>query len=42
MIVITNFIIAESHALFANRLGSELARTWLKGLCWPVERITHG
>jgi len=22
-------------------LGSELARTWLKGLCWPVERITE-
>ncbi len=41
IIVITNFIIAESHALLANRLGSELARTWLKGLCWPVERITE-
>ena len=41
MIVITNFIVAESHALLANRLGPELARTWLKGLCWPVERITE-
>ena len=27
MIVITNFVVAESHALLANRLGPELART---------------
>lgn len=41
IILITNFIVAETHALLANRLGPELARTWLKGLCWPVERITE-
>lgn len=41
IILITNFIVAETHALIANRLGPELARTWLKGLCWPVERITE-
>jgi predicted nucleic acid-binding protein len=39
-VVITNFIVAECHALLANRLSPELARAWLKGLCWPVERIT--
>lgn len=40
-VVITNFILAECHALLANRLSPEIARSWLKGLCWPVERITE-
>ena len=32
---------AECHALLANRLSPEIARSWLKGLCWPVERVTE-
>ncbi|NPV80516.1 MAG: PIN domain-containing protein [Firmicutes bacterium] len=40
-VVITNFIVAECHALLMSRLGPEIARGWLKGLCWPVERITE-
>lgn len=38
-VVITNFIVAECHALLAGRLSPEIARNWLKGLCWPVERV---
>jgi len=40
-IVVTNFMVAECHALLANRLGSEIARAWLEGLCWPIERVTE-
>lgn len=40
-VVITNFILAECHALLTNRLSPEIARSWLKGLCWPVERVTE-
>ncbi|MDH7578285.1 MAG: PIN domain-containing protein [Bacillota bacterium] len=40
-VVITNFIVAECHALLSSRLGPEIARSWLKGLCWPVERVTE-
>jgi predicted nucleic acid-binding protein len=36
-VVITNFILAECHALLTNRLSPE----WLRGLCWPVERVTE-
>lgn len=38
-VVVTNFIMAECHALLAGRLSLEIARSWLKGLCWPVERV---
>jgi len=38
--VITNLIVAETHALLLNKLGPEIARRWLQGLCWPVERVT--
>ncbi|GAB6275341.1 MAG: PIN domain-containing protein [Peptococcaceae bacterium] len=41
VVIITNFIMAECHALLANRLSPEIARSWLKGLCWPVERVTE-
>ncbi|KUK09978.1 MAG: putative ribonuclease VapC [Clostridia bacterium 41_269] len=41
MVVITNFIVAECHALLFSRSGPEIARSWLKGLCWPVERVTE-
>lgn len=39
--IITNFVIAECHALISGRLGHELARTWLNGLCWPIERVSE-
>lgn len=39
-VVITNFIMAETHALLMHRLGPEIARAWLDKQCWPVERIT--
>ncbi|MDN5376190.1 MAG: uncharacterized protein PWQ39_1230 [Thermacetogenium sp.] len=41
MVMLTNFIVAECHALLSSRLGPEIARAWLKGLCWPVERVTE-
>lgn len=40
-IVLTNFIIAECHALLSSRLNHEIARNWLENLCWPVERVTE-
>lgn len=39
--VLTNFIVAETHALLSRRLGSEAARHWLIHSTWPVERITE-
>lgn len=39
-VVITNFILAETHALILSKLGYTIARTWLEGQCWPVERAT--
>ncbi len=40
-ILLTNFIVAECHALIARRLGPDLGRAWLRGLVWPVERVTE-
>lgn len=40
VVTLTNFIVAETHALILARLGSGLARDWLKGLRWPIERAT--
>lgn len=40
-ILISNFILAECHAIISGRLGHELARKWLQNQCWPVERITE-
>lgn len=40
-IIVTNFIIAECHAIISGRLGYELARNWLKNLCWPWERVSE-
>lgn len=37
--LLTNFIVAESHALSLSRLGVALAREWLLRNVWPVERI---
>lgn len=39
-VLLTNFIVAECHALLLNRLGPEIARDWLDEQCWPVERVT--
>ncbi len=40
-VFLTNFIVAEAHALLAGRLGHRVARQWLRGLAWPVERATE-
>lgn len=38
--LLTNFVVAEVHALCLSRLGPEIARRWLLGNVWPVERVT--
>ncbi len=38
--LLTNFIVAECHALLLARLGAPLARKWLIGNVWPVQRVT--
>jgi predicted nucleic acid-binding protein len=38
--LLTNFIVAECHALCLSRLGPEIARKWLLGNVWTVERVT--
>ena len=40
--LLTNFVVAECHALALSRLGPEVARRWLLGNVWPVERVTEG
>jgi predicted nucleic acid-binding protein len=37
--LLTNFIVAESHALALSRLGAIVARRWLLGNVWAVERV---
>lgn len=39
-VVITSFVVAETHALILSKLGYSVARSWLDGQCWPVERAT--
>jgi predicted nucleic acid-binding protein len=39
--LLTNFVVAESHALLLARLGPEVARRWLSSTVWPVERVTQ-
>ena len=39
--LLTNFIVAECHALALARLGPALARNWLLSNVWAVERVTH-
>lgn len=41
-VLLTNLLVAEGHALILVRLGRELARRWLQGLRWPIERVTEG
>ena len=38
--LLTNFIVAECHALLLARLGSQLARNWVTNNAWRVQRIT--
>ncbi|MBS4007910.1 MAG: PIN domain-containing protein [Desulfitobacterium hafniense] len=40
-VILTNFLVAECHALIIGRLGHELARKWLINFCWEIERITE-
>src|SRR5438128_2010554 len=37
--VLTNFIVAECHALILSRLGAAMARRWLLGQTWHVEAV---
>jgi predicted nucleic acid-binding protein len=37
--LLTNFIVAESHALILSRVGADTARRWLLGHVWPVEPV---
>ena len=37
--VLTNFIVAECHALLLSRMGGELARRWLLNNQWRIERV---
>jgi len=38
--VLSNFIVAESHALLLSRMGPKIARDWLTKQIWPIEPIT--
>jgi len=38
-LLLTNFVVAESHALLLSRLGADMARDWLFKQIWPVERV---
>ncbi|AGL03559.1 type II toxin-antitoxin system VapC family toxin [Desulfoscipio gibsoniae] len=36
--VLTNYLLAETHALLAARLGPDAARMWVRSNIWPVEQ----
>jgi predicted nucleic acid-binding protein len=36
--IVTNFVVAECHALLLARLGPDIARRWLSTSAWQVER----
>lgn len=38
--VLTNFIVAECHALLLARVGHATARAWLATNIWPIERVS--
>lgn len=40
--LLTNFIVAECHALILSRIGAEMARRWLLGQVWRVESVHPG
>jgi predicted nucleic acid-binding protein len=37
--VLTNFVVAETHALLLSRLGGDAARRWLLTQTWRVEAV---
>ena len=37
--LLSNFIVAETHALVLTRLGPHIARRWLLGNRWQIERV---
>lgn len=37
---LTNFVVAESHALLLSRLGAQTARDWLLNQSWPIEPVS--
>lgn len=37
--ILTNFIVAECHALLLSRLGTQTARDWLLKQIWTVEPV---
>jgi len=39
--LLTNFVVAEAHALLLARVSADVARTWLLGNVWEIERITE-
>ncbi|MDI6907935.1 MAG: PIN domain-containing protein [Thermoanaerobacterales bacterium] len=41
-LLMTNFLIAETHALLLARLGRDLAREWLLTYDWNVLSVTPG
>lgn len=38
--LLSNFIVAECHALLLSRLGPQIARDWLLKQIWPIEPVT--
>jgi predicted nucleic acid-binding protein len=38
--LLTNFLVAECHALCLARLGAGVARKWLLTNVWAIERVT--
>jgi predicted nucleic acid-binding protein len=38
--LLTNFLVAEAHALLLSRLGADTAREWLLTQIWLVEPVT--
>ena len=38
--LLTNFVVAESHALLLSRLGAEIARRWVLDNVWSIERVS--
>jgi len=37
--LLTNFVVAESHALLLARTDAATARRWLVGNIWPIARV---
>jgi len=41
-LVTSNFVVAETHALFLGRLGRDLASAWLRSVPADVVRVSKG